>query len=107
MRSVPLIAICLSIQTAFGAEIREFNIRTLENGAYVHERGFKRSRRLDDIESHPQGEIRGQTKLVKIAEEVRRFAAEHGITEDAPIEEGLKQKSKGFTERGSEVYAKA
>jgi hypothetical protein len=55
------------------------------------------SGRVDDIKGHPQGEIRGETKLVNITEDVRKFAAEHGITEEAAIEEGLKQKATEFT----------
>ena len=31
---------------------------------------------VDDIESHREGEIRGLTKLVKITEDVRKFAAQ-------------------------------
>ena len=34
------------------------------------------SGRVDDIQGHPQGEIRGETKLVKITEDVRMYAAE-------------------------------
>ena len=30
----------------------------------------------------------------------------HGITEDAAIEEGLKQKATEFNEAGAEIYAK-
>jgi phosphomethylpyrimidine synthase len=43
---------------------------------------------------------------MKITEDVRKFAAEQGITEGSAIEEGLKQKATEFTESGSEVYAK-
>ena len=32
------------------------------------------SGRVDDIQSHPQGEFRGQTNLVKITEDVRKFS---------------------------------
>src|SRR5205807_4217040 len=39
------------------------------------------SGRVDDIQSHPQGEFRGQTKLIKITEDVRKFAAEQKISE--------------------------
>jgi hypothetical protein len=42
------------------------------------------SGRVDDIKGHPQSEVRGLTKLVKITEDVRKFAA---------VEEGLKQKA--------------
>jgi hypothetical protein len=65
---------------------------------------FSGSARVDDIKSHPH-EIRGLTKLVKITEDVRKFAAERGITDDAAIEEGLKQKAKEFKSLGSAIYA--
>jgi hypothetical protein len=50
------------------------------------------SGRVDDIKSHPQGEIRGLTKLVKITEDVRKDAAEQGISENEALEKGLKEK---------------
>jgi phosphomethylpyrimidine synthase len=43
---------------------------------------------------------------MRITEDVRKFAAEQGITEDAAIEEGLKKKATEFTKSGSEIYAK-
>jgi hypothetical protein len=43
---------------------------------------FSGSGRVDDIQSHPQGEIRGKTKLVNITEDVRMYAAEQGITDE-------------------------
>ncbi len=55
------------------------------------------SGRVDDIKSHPQGEIRWETKLVKITEDVRKYAAEHGMSEDAALEEGLKRKRPSST----------
>jgi hypothetical protein len=64
------------------------------------------SGRVDDIKGHPQGEIRGPTKLVKITEDVRKFAGEQGITENEALEKGLKEKSAEFGKKGSEVYAK-
>ena len=42
---------------------------------------------------------------MKIIEDVRRYAAQQGITEEAAIEEGLKQKATECTKSGSEVYA--
>jgi len=54
-----------------------------------------------------QGEIRGETKLVKITEDVRNYAAEQGISETAALEKGPNEKSAEFVEKGSEVYAKA
>ena len=43
---------------------------------------------------------------MRITEDVRKYAAEQGITEDAAIEEGLKEKSAEFVEKGAELYAK-
>jgi phosphomethylpyrimidine synthase len=42
---------------------------------------------------------------MRITEDVRKFAAEQGITEGAAIEEGLKQKAREFTKSGSEIYS--
>ena len=64
------------------------------------------SGRIDDLQSHPQGGFRGQTKLVKITEDVRKYAAEQGLAEEAVIEEGLKQKATEFNEAAAEIYAK-
>ena len=65
------------------------------------------SGRVDDIKGHPQGEVRGPTKLVKITEDVRKYAAEHGLTDAEAIESGMEEKRKEFVEQGAEVYAKA
>jgi phosphomethylpyrimidine synthase len=43
---------------------------------------------------------------MKITEDVRRFAAEHGISEEVAIEAGLKRKATDFTKSGSEIYVK-
>jgi hypothetical protein len=40
------------------------------------------SGRIDDRKSHPQGEVRGPPKLVKITEGLRKFAAEQKIAEE-------------------------
>ncbi len=37
---------------------------------------------------------------------LRKHATEHGITENEPLEKGLKEKSADFAKKGSEVYAK-
>ena len=44
---------------------------------------------------------------MKITEDVRKYAAEQGIGENAALERGLKEKSEEFAEKGAEVYAKA
>jgi len=42
---------------------------------------------------------------MKITEDVRKFAAEQGLSETQAIEQGLKEKAKEFVEKGAEVYA--
>jgi phosphomethylpyrimidine synthase len=44
---------------------------------------------------------------MKITEDVRKYAAEQGLAEDAAIGKGLQQKATEFTEKGSELSAKA
>ena len=44
---------------------------------------------------------------MKITEDIRKFAAEPGIHEEAALETGLQEKAKEFAKKGSEVYAKA
>ena len=63
------------------------------------------SGRVDDIKSHPQGEVRGRTKLVKITEDVRRYAAEKGLTEEAALERGMEEKAAEFAKAG-DIYQK-
>jgi phosphomethylpyrimidine synthase len=43
---------------------------------------------------------------MKITEDVRKYAAEQGITEEAAIKQGLEQKATEFNEVGAEIYAK-
>ena len=44
---------------------------------------------------------------MKITEDVRKYAAEQGIAEEAALAQGMNEKSKEFVEKGSELYAKA
>ena len=44
---------------------------------------------------------------MKITEDVRKYAAEQGIAEEAALAKGMEEKSKEFVEQGAEVYAKA
>ena len=44
---------------------------------------------------------------MKITKDVRKYAAEKGIAEEQALEQGMKEKSKEFITRGSEVYSKA
>jgi phosphomethylpyrimidine synthase len=43
---------------------------------------------------------------MRITEDVRKYAAEHGLTDAEAIERGLEEKSREFVEQGSDVYAK-
>src|SRR5438270_13218566 len=62
------------------------------------------SGRIDDSNGHPQGELRGLTKLVKITDDVRKFAAEQGLAELDAIESGLEQKARELSQRRAEVH---
>jgi phosphomethylpyrimidine synthase len=44
---------------------------------------------------------------MKITEDVRKYAAEHGLTDSEAIESGMQEKRTEFLEKGAEVYAKA
>jgi phosphomethylpyrimidine synthase len=44
---------------------------------------------------------------MKITEDVRKFAAEQGITEEEVLKTGMEQKSREFTGAGAEIYSKA
>jgi len=44
---------------------------------------------------------------MKITEDVRRYAAERGLSEEEALRHGMEEKSKEFVEKGAEVYAKA
>jgi hypothetical protein len=44
---------------------------------------------------------------MKITEDVRKYAAEQGVTEEAALKQGMAAMSKEFVEKGAEVYAKA
>jgi phosphomethylpyrimidine synthase len=44
---------------------------------------------------------------MRITEDVRKYAAEHGLTDAEAIEQGLKEKATEFNETDGEIYAKA
>jgi phosphomethylpyrimidine synthase len=44
---------------------------------------------------------------MKITEDVRKYAAEKGLSEDQALRQGLEDKSQEFVAQGAEVYAKA
>jgi hypothetical protein len=63
------------------------------------------SARVDDLKSYLQGEIRGLTKLVKITEDVRKYATEQGINDEEAVKHCLEEKAAEFAKAG-EVYQK-
>ena len=65
-----------------------------------------RSGRVDDIQSQPLGEFRGQKKLVNIAADVRKFAAQQKLSEDEALKAGMEQKAREFSRAGAEIYSK-
>lgn len=65
------------------------------------------SARVDSMNMLPTGEIRGQTKLIKITEDVRKYAAEQGLAEEEALAKGVAEKSEEFSAQGAELYAKA
>ena len=44
---------------------------------------------------------------MKITEDVRKYAAEQGIAEEEALKKGMEDKSREFTEKGSELYTRA
>ncbi len=44
---------------------------------------------------------------MKITEDVRQYAAEHGLTAADALEQGMEEKAKEFVSKGAEVYPKA
>jgi phosphomethylpyrimidine synthase len=44
---------------------------------------------------------------MKITEDVRKYAAEQGIDENAAIEQGLREKAAEFQHSGAEIYSKS
>ncbi len=50
--------------------------------------------------------LRGRS-IVNITEDVRKYAAEQAISEEAALAAGMAEKSREFVEKGAEVYAKA
>ncbi|RPI17394.1 MAG: phosphomethylpyrimidine synthase ThiC [Ignavibacteriae bacterium] len=43
---------------------------------------------------------------MKITEDVRKYAKEHGLTEEAAIEVGMEERSEEFIKKGAEIYVK-
>lgn len=62
------------------------------------------SARVDSTNVLPSGELRGLTKLIKITEDVRKYAAEQKVSDDEALKIGMEQKARDFQESGSEVY---
>jgi phosphomethylpyrimidine synthase len=44
---------------------------------------------------------------MKITEDVRKYAAEQGVTDEEALQAGMEEKSREFAEQGAKLYAKA
>jgi phosphomethylpyrimidine synthase len=44
---------------------------------------------------------------MKITEDVRKYAAEQGVSEEEALKRAMEPKSREFVENGSELYARA
>jgi phosphomethylpyrimidine synthase len=44
---------------------------------------------------------------MKITEDVRKYAAEQGVSDQEALQAGMEEKSREFAEKGAELYAKA
>jgi hypothetical protein len=64
------------------------------------------SARVDSTNVRPSGEVRGLTKLIKITEDVRKYAAENAIDEGVAVEHGMRQKAAELAHSGAEIYSK-
>jgi phosphomethylpyrimidine synthase len=43
---------------------------------------------------------------MKHGEDVRKYAAEQGVSEQEALQKGMQEKSREFVDKGSEVYVK-
>jgi hypothetical protein len=64
------------------------------------------SGRIDNIQRHPQGELRGLSKFVKVTEDVRKFAAEQKLSEEKALKAGIEKKACELVGNGGEICAK-
>jgi phosphomethylpyrimidine synthase len=44
---------------------------------------------------------------MKATEDVRKYAAEHGVSEEEVLKKGMRARLKELVQKGTEVYAKA
>lgn len=65
------------------------------------------SARVDSTNVLPSRELRGLTKLIKITEDVRKYAAEQELSEEQALAAGMGQKSREFTDAGADLYSRA
>ncbi len=56
---------------------------------YSMNTGLSGSARIDSTNVLPSGETRGQTRLVKITEDVRKYAAEQELSESEALQGGM------------------
>ena len=54
-----------------------------------------------------EGELAGRGELVKITEDVRKYAAEHGLTDAEAIESGMQEKRNEWSRAGMRRHRRA
>jgi len=58
---------------------------------------------VDDIQRHSRGRV---GRAWQTRQDVRRYAAEQGLSEEAVVKKGLDEKATEFNEAGAEIYSK-
>jgi phosphomethylpyrimidine synthase len=57
--------------------------------------------------AHPRSMCGPHFCSMKVTKDVRKYAAEQSIAEEEALKKGMEEKGRAFTEKGSELYAKA
>ena len=64
------------------------------------------AREFHDETLPPEGAKTAHFCPMKNTEDVSKYAAEQGVSDEEPLKKGMEAKSKEFVEKGAEVYAK-
>ena len=71
--------------------------------AHFNEHEIKRER---SGRQHEVAAVRRDSRADEARQDVRRYAAEQGLSDEVAVKRGLEEKAAEFIEKGSEVYAK-
>jgi hypothetical protein len=70
-------------------------------------RAFDGKSETDWLKANPQGDFARLGKVINITEDVRKYAAEQGLSEEEAVESRMQEKAKEFIAHGTEVYGNA